>query len=69
MFAHLAVWSLLIILIEKGLFKLCSLRTNAKIEIVADDSDVINEAQRILQKKVHDTIQVKGFKKVYKTKG
>jgi ATP-binding cassette subfamily A (ABC1) protein 3 len=41
MLAHLVFWSILIMMIEIGLFKLCRLNPNAKVTIKADDTDVI----------------------------
>lgn len=41
MLAHFAVWSILLITIEIGLFKICRLNPNAKVTIKADDTDVI----------------------------
>jgi hypothetical protein len=56
MMVHFCVWFFLIILIEKGLFKLCSCKANAKVEIEADDNDVLAEAQRVKDGQVEDTI-------------
>lgn len=47
MFVHLIVWSLLIVCIEKGLFKICRINWNAKVVIEADDDDVLSEAARV----------------------
>jgi ATP-binding cassette subfamily A (ABC1) protein 3 len=68
MFAHLFFWSIVIIMIEMGLFKLCRLNPNAKVTIVSDDTDVVMEAYRVKNDEVIDTIVLKDFKKVFKTK-
>jgi len=67
MFIHFVFWFMLIVVIELGLFKICSFKANAEIEVVADDNDVISEANRVLDSKTDDTILVRGFKRVYET--
>jgi hypothetical protein len=55
-------------MIEMGLFKLCRLNPDAKVTTKADDTDVVLEAERVKNGEVNDTIILKDFKKVFKTK-
>lgn len=70
MFLHLVFWTIQLILIEKGFWKCCQRDSNARISDEAKilDEDVVAEAKRV-QAKNKDIIEVKDFKKVYKTEG
>ena len=72
MFIHLVFWSIVIAMIETGLFSWCRLRPNLKLNAENQqlDDDVVEEAERVdklaLNGSQSDIVQVKNLKKVYR---
>lgn len=66
---HFIFWTLLIVLVEKGVFNVLRMKTDNTVsqEALELDDDVKREVERVVNKsETPDTVQVEHMKKVFK---